>query len=145
MPRNNGPSHVRYDHRRRARDLHLRCPKCDDLAFAGKTSERNQGLLVHDLAGTWHLSDWQVQCTTCLYRIADCSYDALPDLYYRVSARGVELWAWNRDHLQMLHQLLSGEDVSAHSYGSLATYAHRDWLLKKKALAKAVEVALAGH
>ena len=141
---NYGRSHVRYGHRCRARDLHVLCPRCGERALAQKNSEREMGVLIGDLSGTWDLSDWRVQCDSCLYRSIDVAYEELPKFYYRVEARGVELWAWNRDHLAMLLMVLEDQSVENHPFGWLATYARREWLLKRNrvGLARAIRAGL---
>ena len=140
----NGHSHARYDHRCRARDLHVRCPRCHGRALATKDSEQGQSVLISELAGTWDVADWQVRCDSCPYRTSGLAFEALPALFYRLAAGGVELWAYNRDHLEMLGRFLEGRDVDHHPYGWLDTYAHKDWLTKKNrsALARAVGAAL---
>ena len=123
-----GSSHARYDHRSRPRVLHVVCPKCSQQAEAAKESELEMGHVIGDLAGTWELLDWTIKCHHCPYRLNAAAYSELPQPYYRVTVRGFELWAWNRDHFDMLLRLLNRESITNHPYAWFATYAHRDWL-----------------
>ena len=54
------------------------------------------------------------------------------------------VWAWNREHLLMLHDLLTNKPIENHKYAWLVTYAERDWLKgsRRKSLTKAVEKLL---
>lgn len=124
-------AHSRYGHRCRPRDLHVRCPRCRERALACKDSEVGAGVLIGDRSPTWNLEDWRVTCESCLYRASEVEGDSLPDLYYVLSLGIGTFWAWNRDHLDMLHRLLDGESVAGDPYEWMATYAKRKWLLLK--------------
>lgn len=124
-------NHVRYDHASRAKRLHVRCPKCDSRAEAHQPSQTETGVIAGDCSRPWLSDDWIIVCEHCMWRASNLAYSQLPNLFYQVEARGNVLWAWNRDHLTMLRQLLAGEDVSEHPYEWFATYARREWLLKK--------------
>lgn|GEM_PF-7104171 len=54
------------------------------------------------------------------------------------------IWAWNREHLLMLHDLLTNKPVENHKYAWFATYAEKIWLKgsRQKSLTKAVEKLL---
>lgn len=52
---------------------------------------------------------------------------AFSPLWFDLRAQDCELWAWNREHLTMLIELLEGRDVSQHPYGFLATYVPGAW------------------
>jgi hypothetical protein len=54
------------------------------------------------------------------------------------------IWAWNREHLLMLHDLLTNKPLENNKYAWFATYARRDWLKgsRRKSLIKAVEKLL---
>ena len=123
-----GFSHVRYDHSSRPRVLDVVCPKCRSRATSYKDSELEKGHLIGDLAGTWHLEDWNIKCLSCSFRKSNTKYTQLPPPYYKVTARDIELWAFNHDHFLMLLRLLDGEDIAGEPYEWFATYAHRDWL-----------------
>jgi predicted CoA-binding protein len=45
-------------------------------------------------------------------------------LYFATEVAGVELWAWNREHLIMIADVLDGGRPSAHRFGYFATYLH---------------------
>ena len=53
-------------------------------------------------------------------------------LFLRADVAGVEFWAWNRAHLEMLIQVLDGGDAKSHPLRYFATYMHREWLLKSR-------------
>jgi len=54
------------------------------------------------------------------------------DLYFTAEVAGVELWAWNRDHLAMLLHVLEGGEPGAHPLGYFATYMQKEWLRKTR-------------
>lgn len=124
-------NHIRYDHASRAKRLHVQCPKCNSRAEAYQPSQTSVGVIAHDCTEPWYSEDWSVVCERCFWRASDLAYSELPELYYQVAARGVVMWAWNRDHLTMLRLLLSGDDISGHRYEWFATYAQQEWLKQK--------------
>ena len=126
-----GDNHIRYEHASRAKRLHVRCPKCNSRAEARQPSQTEIGVIAGDCSIPWLSDDWVIVCEHCMWRVSNLSYSQLPNLFYQVEARGNILWAWNRDHLSMLRQLLAGEDVSGHPYEWFATFARREWLQKK--------------
>ena len=84
-----------------------------------------------------------MRCEACAFREEALAYADLPSPYYEVVARGVHLWAWNRGHFTMLLDLLEGRSVDSHPYAWNATYARREWVLKKNRtrLARAIRRA----
>ena len=54
------------------------------------------------------------------------------------------IWAWNREHLLLLHDMLNNKPFENHKYAWFVTYAQKDWLKgsRRKSLAKAVEKLL---
>ena len=89
------------------------------------------GEVAHDCTVPWYNDDWSVICESCLYRTADISYRDLPPASYVCEARGHNLWAWNRDHLVMMLNLLRGESITGHKYEWFATSIRREWIEKK--------------
>ena len=142
-----GSSHVRYDHRSRARILHVACPRCQRRAEAKKESELEKGNVIGDTEGTWELSDWSIVCHACPFRQSSLAYEQLPDLFCRLDIRGIAIWAWNFDHLQMLLRLLNHESIDGDPYRWFATYAHGDWLREsnRSAIVKKLRQFLAEH
>jgi hypothetical protein len=147
MPFRLADSHARYDHRSRPTLIEVRCPGCGGRAVATEPcQEEGYVRVMEGGCPHWCTAEWKVVCSRCAYRDSGRSYSDLGELFYRVEARGVVLWAWNRGHLVMLHDLLSGRPVEHHRYAWFATYARRDWLKgsRKEALAKAVATLLRG-
>ena len=130
-------SHILYVHRRRARELDVSCPRCGSVAQASKTSETDLGDLVAESV-SWHLDDWSVVCGSCPARQCGLAFGGLPPLYWQVDASSEVVWAWNRDHLQMLAGLLSGEPIDESPYAPLKTYVPKRWLSRRRALAKVI-------
>lgn len=140
-------NHVRYDHVSRPTLIEVKCPKCQSKAIATEPCyEEGQLLLIDIGCPHWYSPAWSVKCSTCMFRAAQKEYAEIGDFYYQVELRGGVLWAWNREHLDMLYNLLSGRSVEKHKYGWFATYARKEWLsgAKRKAFAKAAEQMLNG-
>jgi hypothetical protein len=147
MPVRLGLSHLRYDHQRRPTLLEVKCPQCHGKAAATEPCYAEGVVLVGEgSCPHWDKSDWRVACSSCLFRSTGRSYFDLGELFYQAEARGVVLWAWNREHLVMLYDLLSNRPVDNHRYAWFATYAQKDWLKgsRRKSLAEAVERLLNG-
>ncbi|WP_143484380.1 hypothetical protein [Pseudoalteromonas piscicida] len=126
-----GINHVRYDHSSRPTLLHLSCPKCNGRCLSRKQSESADKIIAGDCNTAWHTDDWMVLCESCTYRIHGLAYEELPPLYYQVSARGHNLWAWNKQHLLMLKKLINAKSIKDDPYEWFATYAHKSWIKKK--------------
>jgi hypothetical protein len=92
----------------------------------------------------WEKLDWRIACLKCSFRSSGKSYFEIGEFFYRISNRGVVLWAWNREHLVMLFDLLSDRPIGNPKYASFATYAERDWLKgsRRKSFVKAIEKLL---
>lgn len=140
----NGMSHVRYDHRSRPSKIEVVCPKCEAKAIATVPCYDTGIYICNDLCPHWQTNDWSVACTNCTFRAFKQSYSELGKFYYQVEARGHTLWAWNREHLVMLYNLLSNKPIDKFRYGWFATYARKEWLKgsRKKSFAKAVDKML---
>ena len=124
---NGSKTHVRYGHSSRARDIDVVCPRCGARARAFKASERDCGVVVSDLKGTWEIPDWTVACLSCPHRSQDLTYEKLPPLFWQFTSRSAEVWAWNRDHLVFLAAYLSGEAVDGDAYAWFAPYVPGEW------------------
>ena len=124
---NGSKTHVRYGHSSRARDIEVVCPRCGARARAFKASERDCGVVVSDLKGTWEIPDWTVACLSCPHRSQDLTYEKLPPLFWQFTSRSAEVWAWNRDHLVFLAAYLSGEAVDGDAYAWFAPYVPGEW------------------
>ncbi len=122
-----GLTHRRYGHSARPSLLHVLCPSCGARADARKASEDPDVVLVGDLSPGWNLADWNVTCQRCPFRLPQLAYADLPPLFYRIDRAGVELWAWNRDHLVFLEAYLSSRDVSDHPLRWLGAYVKGEW------------------
>jgi hypothetical protein len=121
--------HIIYEHDNTPHSLDVVCPRCGRLAFA-----RNR-----DWVGSKQGS-FEVRCSHCPLRQSQVPYQELPALFYRAAARGAELWAWNREHLLQLLSFLENphlKGASAHR-----AYVRRDWLIRRKSLAKAIRAML---
>ena len=121
--------HAVYEHDNTPHELHVTCPACARKAIA-----RNSRW-VNAKAGVF-----EVRCSSCLFRKSGFPYQELPPLFYRVGARGTELWAWNRSHLEELLSFL--ESPHARQSSILRSYVRREWLLRRRALVKAIRARL---
>ena len=142
-----GSSHLRYDHTRRPTLIEVKCPKCHGKASATEPCyQEGDSVVGEGSCPHWVKPEWSIACSGCTFRRSGQNYSEIGELFYRTVTRGVALWAWNREHLVMLSDLLSDRSIANHKYRSFATYAHRDWLKgsHKKAFAKAVERLLRG-
>ncbi len=140
-----GWSHLRYDHQSRPTFVEVKCPKCGGLATAMEPCY-GEGHVLAAEGGCphWNKSEWSVSCLDCTFRSSGQSYFDIGEFFYQATSRGVVIWAWNREHLLMLHDLLTNKPVENHKYAWFATYAHRDWLKgsRRKSLSKMVEKLL---
>jgi hypothetical protein len=142
-----GLTHLRYDHERRPTLIEVKCPKCHGRARATEPCYAEGDVIVGEgSCPHWEKPEWSIACLACTFRSSGQSYFEIGELFYRTVTRGVEMWAWNREHLHMVYDLLSDRPVDNHRYAWFATYAHRDWLKgsRRKALAKAAEKLLLG-
>ena len=140
-----GLSHLRYEHHRRPTLIEVKCPKCKARATATEPCYAEGYVIVGEgSCPHWERPEWSITCSGCTFRTSGQSYFDIGPLFYTTASRGVDLWAWNREHLLMLSDLLSDRPVANHRYASLATYAHKDWLKAshRSALAKAVKKLL---
>lgn len=133
-----GSSHVRYDHKQRPTKIEVVCPKCGGCAVATEPAYAQGTLVVGDLSPSWDKPVFQVRCTNCFLRLANQHYYQLSPPYHQVSVSGRTLWAWNREHLDMLRQMLEGVDIKGHPYAFFATYIHRGWQQWRKKFVHAI-------
>ena len=140
-------SHVRYDHQRRPTFVEVKCKKCGARATATEHCYEKGHIVVGEgSCPHWNKSQWSVSCSVCMFRSTGQNYFDIGDFFYQVTSGGVVLWAWNREHLMMLHDLLTNKPVEEHKYACFATYAHRDWLKgsRRKSFAAAIEKLIDG-
>ncbi len=143
-----GSTHVRYSHGNMPSVLHVRCPRCSGLAIAGPCPETPARLRKIVFAEReLPVTVWDLRCTQCVHRVTTVQYEDLPRLFWRAEAAGVEIWAWNREHLQMLRKVLAKESVDGDPYEGFATYARKEWLIERnrKRLLNAVTKVLEPH
>lgn len=136
-----GTTHARYDHAARPTLIALRCPACGAESHATLPSHVEGKALSGDLSPEHHASAWRVVCRSCPHRAGPFTYEALrayAPLWFDASERGEALWAWNREHLGMIIDVLEGRDVTGHPYGWLATYVPGAW---KRRRARSVKLA----
>jgi hypothetical protein len=137
-----GWSHLRYDHERRPTLVDVRCPKCHGKAVATEPChDEGYSIVGEGSCEHWEKSEWRIVCLTCPFRNSGKSYFEIGELFYRIVSGDIVLWAWNRDHLIMLLDLLSKRPITSHKYASFATYAERDWLTgsRRRTFVKAIE------
>lgn len=147
MPLRSGWSHLRYDHQRRPTLVEVKCPKCGGRATATEPCYgEGHFVAAEGSCPHWNTSEWSVSCSGCMFRSSGQSYLDIGEFFYQAKSGAIVMWAWNREHLLMLYDLLSNRSVENHKYAWCATYAHRDWLKgsRRKSLAKAVEKLLHG-
>lgn len=140
-----GWSHLRYDHERRPTLVEVRCPKCHGKAQATEPCyDEGYTVVGAGSCAHWEKLDWRIVCLICPFRSSGKGYLEIGEFFFRIVNRGIVLWAWNREHLVMLCDLLSERPIKNHKYASLATYAERDWLKgsRRRTLVKAIEKLL---
>lgn len=133
-----GSSHVRYDHEQRPTKIEVVCPSCGGCAIAKEPLYEQGTLIVGDLSPSWDKAVFSICCTTCLLRLDNQHYGQLPAPFHQVSVSGRTLWAWNREHLDMLRKVLEGESIKGHPYEFFATYIHRGWQQWRKKFVRAI-------
>jgi hypothetical protein len=79
------------------------------------------------------------QSAAQILRLINQHYAQLPAPYHQVSVSGRTLWAWNAEHLDMLRQVLEGQNVRGHPYAFFATYVHRGWQQWRKKFIRAIQ------
>ncbi|MBS1811644.1 MAG: hypothetical protein JST84_26015 [Acidobacteria bacterium] len=137
-------THVQYEHLHRANKVELICSQCGEKAFAINPCFQTGNLTCIDLCPNWNAAVWEIRCTQCSYHATEKTFSELGQLYYCLESRGKTLWAWNREHLVMLHKMFTGKINDNDPYANLAVYARREWLLgtRKQAWVKAIEKKL---
>ena len=140
-----GSSHVRYDHEQRPTKIEVVCPSCGGCAVATEPLYDQGTLIVGDTSPSWDKPIFSIRCTNCFLRLVNQHYAQLPAPYHQVSVAGRTLWAWNAEHLDMLRQVLEGQNVRGHPYAFFATYVHRGWQQWRKKFIHAIQQHSAAH
>lgn len=127
-------------HLTRPDEIHVVCPKCGGRAVAHTPARRHYPARMVDLDRRGFSSHWSVACLECPHRARNLAYEDIGGRYYRVEARGKELWAWNRDHLVMMLRHLEGRSISDHPYHPYQTFMRKEWVSRsnRTAFAKAI-------
>ncbi len=112
--------------------IELRCPNCSGMLRVTHPSHTTGATDTPDGWFLWSRlkPNWRVDCTKCLRRRSNVSYDELPDLgalYYSASVGTDELWAWNREHLEMLLAYLRYQDVASSRWRAYKTFIPGRW------------------
>ena len=104
--------------------LHVVCPTCGRRAVAriGWSSD----------------NAYEIRCSKCMFRRTGVEYSKLPPLFYRVAARGSELWAWNRDHLLDILKALEAPSAQKNRLPVARIFARREWLRHRTEFAKQI-------
>lgn len=129
-PINNGsPAHVRYGHYYYPKRLLLRCPKCHAKAIATNPQVPKEVVYFMDIADVQ--KSWTIVCSSCTFRLgADWDTLRAMDLYLKVPIRGLDVWAWNTNHLAMILKRLRKQDIQTDPWAAFATYIPKKWLSK---------------
>ena len=122
-----GGSGGAHEHDQTPPQLHVVCPTCAKRAVARHRGWTNP-----------QRGEFEIRCPECLFRKSGVAYRDLPPLYYRVAARGSELWAWNREHLTQLLEILEAPSHRKNSLPIARLFVRREWLLRRKEMAKAI-------
>ncbi|BEU03585.1 hypothetical protein OAG1_23850 [Agarivorans sp. OAG1] len=138
---NGGLTHVRYDHKSRPSKIDIKCPNCSSLAIA-KDEEVGDSLFVGDMSPSFKGSPFSITCTSCMYRKKRLAYEELTEPYFQFEGRGGILWAWNREHLDMIYKYLNGIPIKEHDYKFYHTYIHGDWKKYKTTYLKTISKGL---
>lgn len=140
----NGECHVRYHHTSSASIIDIVCPTCGHRAVAScvpnTLSNWPGGTL---LGGGWverKAVYWAKVCTHCTFRSESTCQDNITPFYWDFDAAGCRVWAWNREHLQMLLKVLQGESIAGDVHEWFRTYVRREWLLRQNRLRIAKEI-----
>jgi hypothetical protein len=128
--RGSGATHIRYAHVTRPTEIAVACPRCGGCALATQPSHALGQLTAGDCSREFG-EPWSVACRACPFRATGLPWSemrALSPLYFRATVAGVEIWAWNRDHLAMLVAALEGRPLAGKPYAYFSTYLRREWL-----------------
>ncbi len=144
--RSSGATHARYAHATRPTAIALACPRCGAMALATQPSHARGRRAVSDCSPEWR-EPWRIVCEGCPWRAKDLDYDAVRaagPLYFAVEVQGVELWAFDREHLELIADALEGRPVEGHPLRIFSTYLRRGWLSRSRrpAFAKAARAML---
>lgn len=138
-------THLRYDHVAGPTVVALVCPRCGGLAEAVLPAATRGRKLIGDTTEGFR-DPWSIRCTACPHAADDVTREELRrlPLYFSRVVAGVELWAYNREHLAMIADRLEGQPIDHHPYAWLASYLPRAWLRRAARFAKAARLMLAG-
>jgi len=123
-------THVRYGHGAGTSSIALVCPRCGREAIASLPCAALGVALIADLSPEWRAKQWRVACTACAHRAGPFGYQEMrghAPLYFTLTAKGEDLWAWNREHVHLLIEVLRGARVDRHRLGWLAYYVPGRW------------------
>lgn len=115
--------HLIYDHGYVPNSLGVSCPRCESEAVAKRAAPREP---------------YSITCLSCPYRAVTIAFENLPPLFYKVAEPGTELWAWNREHLLFLRDYLKSPHSPLLRRDIYGPYVRREWLLKRRALVRAI-------
>ena len=137
----NSLTHVQYEHLHRANKIDLSCSRCGQKAIATNPCFQEGNFTCIDLCPNWNKPVWVIRCTGCPYYTDQKTFDELGALFYNLESRGKSLWAWNREHLELIYKLLTGQKTDNDNYANLAVYMRREWLQgsRKRSWAKVIE------
>ena len=125
-------NHARYDHKQRAREIHVLCPECEHLAQAMDIEADPKRVIIGDLSPSWDGKPFTLACTKCNFTAESLSYAELPKPYHYIEVGKDFLWAYNWGHLDMIIKALEGLTVVGHPYEFFATYIHGNWKKNSK-------------
>jgi hypothetical protein len=132
-------NHARYDHKQRAREIHVVCPKCSHMAIAIDMEASPDREIVGDLDQSWKASPFDVTCTNCNYQAQGLSYADLPEPFHQVWIGREILWAYNWRHLDLIIKVLGNKPIVGHPFRFFSTYVHGAWKKNPKAWLLAVQ------
>lgn len=143
--KDNGECHYRYRHTSRASVIDVVCRSCGHRAVASCVPNAFSIWPVGAvLGGGWvemGAVHYTITCTHCTYRSQSTRLKDITPFFWDFDAAGCRVWAWNREHLQMLLKILRGESTTGDAHEWFRTYIPRNWLLRgnRSRIAKEIE------
>lgn len=128
---NGGLTHIKYEHKHFPRVVELECKKCCNKIIAHNSKVPKN--VAHFINDSDIYNNWNLYCQYCTYR-KSLSWTEMKsfNLWIRAEIKGIQFWAWNINHFNMIIKKFRDERLSYDNWQLFEAYIPKKWLLKLK-------------
>ena len=135
-----GPTHTKYDHYYFPKLVELKCPTCQSKANAINISKRLEEEFFIDLAPYERI--WEFNCSVCIKRtLLDWQEIKTFDLWYSLSIKNTRIWAWNKNHFELVYLVLKKKNYNNHKWKFFKNYVNKKWYTSIKSTSDFKKIA----